>query len=404
MARAAAARKDLTTSTAFSDERFAHPFFLPAPPAERQPFAGVRRLSDWNREHLGPLPPVKRGGRMDLAEIIGADGVREIEQLGEIRFHALGDSGVNHATEAEHIADEMKTDFNATAGGLNPAFLFHLGDVIYGPGKEIHYGERFYRPYRRYPGKIIAIPGNHDGEVKSPQDAPSLKDFRANFCAAEAKVPLQASSSGIFRKTMTQPGVYWLLEAPFVRIIGLYSNLLENPGFLEGKTTQGKVDTAQLDWLDKTLSSIAKAKDKKALVMAAHHPPYSSAGHTGSDDMRQSIDDLCKKSGVFPDVFLSAHAHNYQRYTRRIGGKQIPYLVAGTGGIATQHVPDATGQPADASNETTYDAAKQSYGYLFLTVNAHKITTEFWPLGPEHTVPFDPLTVDLATHTVSKGT
>jgi hypothetical protein len=39
---------------------------------------------------------------------------------------------------------------------------------------------------------------------------------------------------------MIQPGVYWLLDAPFVRIIGLYSNCLENPGYLEG---DGGADT-----------------------------------------------------------------------------------------------------------------------------------------------------------------
>src|SRR5262249_62268917 len=98
------------------------------------------------------------------------------------------------------------------------------------------------RPHRPYPGKTIATPGNHDGEVKSPADSPSLKAFQANFCAAKATVPPQASGSGIFRETMTQPGVYWLLDAPFVRIIGLYSNLLENPGYLEGRTQGGKSD------------------------------------------------------------------------------------------------------------------------------------------------------------------
>jgi len=29
-----------------------------------------------------------------------------------------------------------------------------------------------------------------------------------------------------------------------------------------------------------------------------------------------------------------------------------------------------------------------------------QLKTEFWQLGAEHTTPFDPITVDLATHTV----
>ncbi len=35
-----------------------------------------------------------------------------------------------------------------------------------------------------------------------------------------ATVPPRASTSGIYRETMTQPGVYWMLDAPFVRICG----------------------------------------------------------------------------------------------------------------------------------------------------------------------------------------
>ena len=102
---------------------------------------------------------MKGNGGMILDDVIGADGVKEIEQAGELRFHALGDSGVGQATEAEPISDEMATDYAAGAGGLNPAFLFHLGDVIYGPDKGAHYADRFYRPYP-------ALSGESDGDPR----------------------------------------------------------------------------------------------------------------------------------------------------------------------------------------------------------------------------------------------
>jgi len=392
--------KSKFASTSYSKKRYAHPFYLPTPAKERQPIDGQTRMTDWSKLQLGPIPPVLRQGKMQLSDIIGAEGVKEIEDLGEIRLHALGDSGVGEAHAAQQVADEMATDFKPEAGGLNPAFLLHLGDVIYGNDKENHYGERFYSPYKHYPGKILAIPGNHDGEVKSPADSPSLSAFRENFCAPTATVPTQASGSGIYRETMIQPGVYWFLDAPFLQIIGLYSNLLENPGYLEG-ITDGKKDTSQLDWLAQTLSSISKAKAKKALIIATHHPPYSQSGHSGSTDMGQRITDVCTKAGVFPDMFLSAHAHNYQRYTRRIGGKQIPYIVVGTGGMPHQPVTTATGQPADASHQVTYDAAVSSLGYLFVAATAKQITVQFWQLGTQHTKPFDPFTVSLDKHTVS---
>jgi hypothetical protein len=311
----------------------------------------------------------------------------------------LGDSGVGQAHEAELVSDEMATDFNPAAGGLNPAFLFHLGDVIYGPDKAAHYADRFYRPYRHYPGKILASPGNHDGEVTSAVDSPSLKDFQANFCAAKAVVPPPAAGTGIYRETMTLPGVYWMLDAPFARIIGLYSNRLENPGYLEG-ITNGQNDTSQIDWLKKTLASISKSKDKKALVIATHHPPYSQSGHSGSTQMNQTIDDACAKTGVTPDLFLSAHAHNYQRYTRHISGKQVPYIVVGTGGMPPQPVATASGAPVGGP-DLTYDSAVASYGYLYVTVSDKQLKTEFWQLGQQHTKAFNTVIVDLATHLVN---
>jgi hypothetical protein len=388
---------DHQISTEYSRERYAHPFFLPAPAASRTPIHGNSRMTDWSKLQLGPLPPVKNKGGMTLDSIIGAAGAKEIEQAGEIRFHALGDSGVGNAHEAEMVSDEMATDFQAGAGGVNPAFLLHLGDVVYGPDKEAHYTDRFYRPYRHYPGKILAIPGNHDGEVKTAADNPSLSGFLTNFCAAKAAVPPMAAESGIFREAMTQPGVYWILEAPFARIVGLYSNRLENPGYLQG-ITNGKPDQAQIDWLDATLGSIAKAKDHKVLVIATHHPPYSQSGHSGSTEMNQTIDDACHKAGVTPDLFLSGHAHNYQRYTRRINGHQVPYIVAGTGGMPPQKVADATGQPVSGIANLTYDAAVADYGYLFVTIGAKQLKTEFWQLNQK--AAFDTVVVDLGAHTM----
>ena len=39
-------------------------------------------------------------------------------------------------------------------------------------------------------------------------------------------------AGSLHRTAMTQPGVYFTLDAPFVRIIGLFSNALEDPGVI----------------------------------------------------------------------------------------------------------------------------------------------------------------------------
>jgi hypothetical protein len=375
-----------------SPGRFAHPFYTATPIAQRQPVAGATRMTDWSKQQLGPVPSPVNGGKMALADVVGTAGAAEIQAAGEIRFHVLGDSGQGTGQEAEDVSNEMAGDYTPTGGGVNPAFLLHVGDVLYGPDKEAHYSDRFYRPYAHYPGKIIAIPGNHDGEVRSPVDSPSLSAFKANFCQPAPAVPTAASSVGVYREMVAQPGIYWMLEAPFVRIIGLYSNLLENPGYLQGKNN-GQGDTSQLTWLQNILANLPTSP-KKALVFATHHPPYSSAGHSGSDEMNQDITNICTQTKVFPDLFLSGHAHNYQRYTRNLGGKKIPYIVAGTGGMPPQPVPDASGQPFGAAHDVTYDAAMKSLGYLYVTISSTALQTEFWPLG-NSTTPYDPVKIQL---------
>src|SRR5438105_4087520 len=94
------------TSTHYSAARYAHPFFLPATPDAREPINGHTRMTSWSKQQLGPVPAAKQAGRMNLADLIGTQGTKEITDIGEIRFHALGDSGYGHANEAENIAEE----------------------------------------------------------------------------------------------------------------------------------------------------------------------------------------------------------------------------------------------------------------------------------------------------------
>jgi len=187
---------------------------------------------------------------MDLKDIIGQPGVAEIQTVGAIRFHVVGDTGRpgGDTTQQQQVADAMTSDYDPEAGGHNPALFIHLGDVIYGHNKAALYRDEFYRPYMKYPGKIIAIPGNHDGETFVQSDPKPLQAFVDNFCTRIAAVPNIAGDVRIFRETMTQPAVYWLLTVPFANIIGLYSNIAEGPGNLLGAAGDDK----QLKWLDQT--------------------------------------------------------------------------------------------------------------------------------------------------------
>jgi len=306
---------------------------------------------------------------MSLADIIGQEGMDAIQKAGQILIHIVGDTGVpetDHETRQVMVAEAMTKDFVVNKPESSPAFFLHLGDVIYGSASDAFLSE-FYRPYMHYPGKIVAIPGNHDGE-----STVKIEAFQKYFCATSATVPSIAGS--IYRQTMTQPGVYWFMDAPFVQIIGLYSNSAENPGFISGL----KPGPKQKQWLVQTLKSIKAVRDKgtrKALLIATHHPPYSSGGHSGSTEMLADIDDACTQALIMPDAFLSGHAHSIQRYTRTVpfGGKNltIPYLVSGCGGHGGQAVAKVSKVPG---SNPAYEFGYVGWGYTMATISSKNLT------------------------------
>jgi hypothetical protein len=372
--------------------RYAWPLAAPVPAAPAA--ARAPRPAE-----LQEIPPLRGDGIISLADVVGAPGANEITAAGTMRIHAMGDTGGRGSRGAqEQVAQHMKGDFSPTGAGLNPAFCLHLGDVIYGPGKTGEYPDQFYRAYTDYPGKFVAIPGNHDGELTA-QDPDSLAAFVDHFCSPDIATHADAAALGIQRETVAQPGVYWHLDTPFADIIGLYSNVDESHGYLTGKDG----DTSQLDWLDETLAGIARQRKKarKALLFAMHHPPYSNGTHPSSPEMLATLDDKCTRAGVMPDIVLSGHAHNYQRHTRYKSfdnrAMQIPYIVAGCGGYPLQHVDAADGQTI---GDRTFDKSLKGYGYLLIEVTPSALTVEMWQAinDPE---PFDTVVVNLATSQVT---
>lgn len=383
--------------------RFAHPFFTTTPKPQRAAVPGVgTQLLNHIQGNLQAIPAAKRTPTMTLADVIGQPGADAIASSGSIRFHAVGDTGKSANSPQGAVAEAMATDFDISRPANSPAFFFHLGDVIYGPHKDVAYRQEFYEPYMHYPGKIIAIPGNHDGEVFPKTDPATCKAFQDNFCAPSQKVPPIAGT--IFRQTMNQPAVYWLLDAPYLQVVGLYSNTAENPGFISG-TVPGQ---AQKTWLLATLKTIAQQRrnsPRKALVMATHHPPYSAGGHSGSTQMLAEIDAVCQQAGMMPDLYLSGHAHSYQRYTREPvshPGLQIPYIVAGTGGINDQVIVPANGQK---TGDHAFVKSRQGYGYLLVDVSAPDnktaatITVTMFQVDPTNNrkSQYDQVSVNLAT-------
>jgi hypothetical protein len=315
-----------------------------------------KQIGDLATKDVVAIPKSRLGNdkMFSLAEAYGSHGpdiVKQITHAGRILFHALGDSGASNAGKYPRelrVADQVTLDCASSAAADRAAFLYHLGDIVYNFGEARYYYDQFYEPFRNYPAPIFAIPGNHDSFVvpgTKPADAP-LVTFLRNFCAKQTIITPEAGS--LHRTAMTQPGVYFTLDAPFVRIIGLFSNALEDPGVISNldKKRKWPVSNIQIDFLRAQLKLVKQQKFAGALLLATHHPAFSysppgkddgtGGNHGCSTAMLQQIDTVCHEEGVYPHAFLSGHAHNYQRYTRimEFGTQEIdvPFIVCGDGG------------------------------------------------------------------------
>jgi Calcineurin-like phosphoesterase len=355
-------------------------------------------------------PPRVNPPRLDLAEVLGEDILQPIIAAERLSFHAVGDTGaakVNRsqkmATAIRHeagVADLMAEDVEK-GGDQAPAFFFHLGDIVYNFGEGQYYYDQFYEPFRDYDRPIFALAGNHDGMVfGSSPDTPSVASLTAylrNFCA-ETPGPAE-DAGGLMRSTMNQPGVYFTLDAPFVSIIGLYTNVLDGPGVLSSqKDHYPTVGDEQLEFLNEELKRLKPERDAgaRAVIVACHHPARSVGEHPGSEGLSVDLDEAFKKSELWPDAVLSGHAHLYQRFTRKVDGREIPYVVAGAGGFSETaprtKVPEGT-------TEGEYTLAVDPivhFGYLTVTVEkAKRLTIAYRP--SDQKIAGDSVVVDLET-------
>jgi len=371
-----------------------------------------------HKNQVQPIPPPRPNALpyLDLADYLPTEVSDAIDQAGKITFHAVGDTGAAKvdrsqtvATAIQHeagVADAMAADVQSQ--GVNgPAFFFNLGDLIYNFGEGQYYYDQFYEPFREYDRPIFAIPGNHDGMVfgsasTAPQ-VPTLAAFLTNFCAAEPGPSPDAG--GLVRSVMTQPGVYFTLDAPYVSIIGLYSNVLDSgAGVISSQKGHFPLVDDQLTFLQNELTRLKPDRDagKRAVLVALHHPPLSAdARHGGSSGELADIDACCKAAGLWPDAVLSGHAHLYQRFTRNIQGKETPYVVAGTGGYAaTPPVGGLPNAPVKIGNYTLEVNPIVEFGYLTITTDARTLTITFKTAVQKQVMQRDSVTVDLKSGTI----
>jgi hypothetical protein len=341
---------------------------------------------------------------LDLSHVVDATEIAAIKKANKIVFHTTGDGGGvrDGAAQETLVAEAMEEDFSSNRAD-SPAFFYHLGDVVYYNGEPENYVVQYFKPYQFYPAPILAIAGNHDSSI-STSDTPGVLDqFMKVFCSSAP----QTLVPDFDRTSMTEPYLYFTLEAPFVKIIGLYSNNGEGPGVLDPNG-----DTHQLDFLEAEFkrAASARAKDSRAVLVAVHHPLFSiSADHGASPKMLQQVDALMDSTGFIPDAFISGHVHGFELFIREYNKHEIPYIICGTAGYNDDaHVREQYRFPADFGNGFSLTQFFNfQYGYMRVTVDSQYLGFEYVGVPKDATtsVPqtrvLESFNVDLSKHTVS---
>jgi hypothetical protein len=361
-----------------------------------------------------PLPPPNGPApyRFDLSQLLPAADIATIEK-GTLVFHTVGDTGDHRGQQQDFVAALMTQDAQSLPSNRKPAFYYHLGDIVYFAGDISMYGDNFYQTYRNYPSFIVAIPGNHDCQPDDPLDGPvdpnkvPLDGFVQNFMSKDPE-QLGSLKTGANRTQLNLPNVYWTFTTPWATIIGLFSNVGE---------TEGEIHQDQIDWFQQELTA---ANPNLALIVTVHHPPFSGdVEHSGSSAVDDVLRNAFSATQRYPNLILSGHVHNYQRFTNVVQGKegqlQIPYVVAGAGGYTNlsklQRVNGAYPKaPLALGNGLTLEQYDQdNFGFLRLEVSKTQIVGSYFSApysvgGTPVAKLVDSFTVNLAKNTVATAT
>jgi hypothetical protein len=347
--------------------------------------------------------------RFDLSQVLSADDIAKIKTNGLV-FHTVGDTGDHRGQQQDFVSAMMTQDAQNLPDGKKPAFYYHLGDVVYFAGDIDMYGANFYETYKDYPSFVVAIPGNHDCQPDDPQDGPvdpqkvPLDGWVQNFMSKNSG-QLGSLKTGSGRTQMDLPNVYWTLTTPLATIIGLFSNVGE---------TEGEIHPDQVNWFK---GELAAADPNLALIVTVHHPPYSGdVEHAGSSVVEQVLFQSFAAAKRYPNLILSGHVHNYQRFTNVVQGPngplEIPCVVAGAGGytkLGTLHQINGAKPPAPLplGNGLTLEQYDQdNFGFLRVEVSKTQVVGTYLSapyvsgaVGAANVV--ETFVVDLAKNTVT---
>ncbi|WP_283132761.1 metallophosphoesterase family protein [Rhizohabitans arisaemae] len=336
---------------------------------DRRRFSWLRPVTLWRSRNEvlagwfgDPAPVIRRAWVAALRER-GRDPRTPISlDLGDsFSFLVIGDPGEGDASQYAVVPGLLRM-------GEGTAFAVVASDVIYPAGGGNDYPDKFFRPYRDYPGPIYAVPGNHDwydglhGFMRVFCDAPALPRERARPAGLLARllwrrpervdeVALAAARGwrAAPAQQARQPGSYWVLDTGPLLIVGIDTGI------------GGSLDADQGEWL----RSVSRDPRPKMLITGSpiyernHYKPCPIEGGG-------TVDEIVREPGHNYVAVIGGEIHNYQRYPVDVGGRRIQYLVAGGGGAfmhATHTIPRVTAGGVDEDDFRCYPLRGDSLAF-----------------------------------------
>jgi hypothetical protein len=152
-----------------------------------------------------------------------------------------------------------------------------------------------------------------------------------------------------------------------------------NPGGLISSMS-GKFPTigdAQLTFLSNELARLKLKRDTDAcaIILAVHHPPFSGdSKNGGSPLLTEDLTTVFNNAGLWPDAILSGHAHHYERFSWTVNQKEIPCIIAGSGGFNMTPIKNPPANfpvPVPGRDDLVMENYLPMYGYLEVIVNGN---------------------------------
>jgi hypothetical protein len=241
--------------------------------------------------------------------------------------------------------------------GLSYDRVLVLGDLQY-QSASLSNLERYWGPNwgRHAPnGKIIPIPGNHE----------STKGGYCSYLTGKVSPSVpnrdpcpdpKASNRQFYKTTLGAWSIYALDTGT--------------------SSSTGDLTATEKSWLDRQLA----ADTNKCQLVMWHHPRYS-AGHHGPSPALDDDWQMLVNRGV--DLVLSAHEHNYQRWSKMGAGgvvdntRGIRQVLVGTGGASkhpTGNRPAAMVKYSNAQGLTKLTLKPNGYEGRFLPAPGESFT------------------------------